>query len=81
MFSGTYTALITPSKWRNRCLHSSLIDRQIAAAGVNGIVPVGTTGNRPLSIPTNTLEQIRSAVEFAGMLRSVGNWRQCDRRG
>ena len=47
-FSGTYTALITP--FRNGEIDvpafKSLIDRQIAA-GITGIVPVGTTGESP----------------------------------
>ncbi|NBQ65043.1 MAG: 4-hydroxy-tetrahydrodipicolinate synthase, partial [Verrucomicrobia bacterium] len=45
MFEGTYTALVTP--FRNGKVDdkafTALIERQIAA-GIEGIVPVGTTG-------------------------------------
>ena len=47
-FSGTYTALITP--FRDGAVDvtafQALIERQIAG-GVDGIVPVGTTGQSP----------------------------------
>ncbi|MBT3194581.1 MAG: 4-hydroxy-tetrahydrodipicolinate synthase [Verrucomicrobia bacterium] len=49
MFTGVYTAIITPFNTDGSvdygCLRS-LIDRQ-AAAGIDGIVPVGTTGESP----------------------------------
>ncbi len=65
-FSGTYTALITP--FRNGDIDvpafKSLIDRQVAA-GVTGIVPVGTTGESPTLDTDEHLEVIRLAVEFA----------------
>ena len=48
MFAGTYTALITP--FRNGKVDydgfRKLIEAQIAG-GVDGIVPVGTTGESP----------------------------------
>lgn len=65
-FSGTYTALITP--FRNGSLDlpafKALIERQIAA-GVTGILPVGTTGESPTLTPEEHLQVIGSAVEFA----------------
>jgi 4-hydroxy-tetrahydrodipicolinate synthase len=65
-FSGIYTALITP--FRNGEIDvpafKALIDRQVAA-GVNGIVPVGTTGESPTLDTEEHVEVIRLAVEFA----------------
>lgn len=65
-FSGTYTALITP--FRNGEIdvpaYQSLIERQIAA-GIDGIVPVGTTGESPTLDTDEHIEVIRLAVEFA----------------
>jgi 4-hydroxy-tetrahydrodipicolinate synthase len=65
-FSGTYTALITP--FRNGEIDvpafKSLIDRQIAA-GITGIVPVGTTGESPTLDTEEHIEVIRLAVEFS----------------
>lgn len=66
MFTGTYTALITP--FRNGSLDrdafKSLIDRQVAA-GITGIVPVGTTGESPTLDTHEHLEVIKCAIEFA----------------
>jgi len=65
-FPGTYTALITP--FRNGAIDvpafQSLIERQIAA-GIDGIVPVGTTGESPTLDTAEHIEVIRLAVEFA----------------
>ena len=65
-FTGTYTALITP--FRNGKIdtpaYQALIERQIAA-GVDGIVPVGTTGESPTLDTAEHIEVIRLAVEFA----------------
>lgn len=65
-FSGTYTALITP--FRNGAIDvpafQSLIERQIVG-GVDGIVPVGTTGESPTLDTHEHIETIRLAVEFA----------------
>ncbi len=48
MFSGTYTALVTPFKNDEVDLEAfeRLIEAQVAA-GITGIVPVGTTGESP----------------------------------
>jgi 4-hydroxy-tetrahydrodipicolinate synthase len=65
-FSGIHTALITPfknGKIDTEAFHA-LIDRQIAA-GITGIVPVGTTGESPTLDTAEHIEVIRLAVEFA----------------
>jgi 4-hydroxy-tetrahydrodipicolinate synthase len=70
MFTGTYTAIVTPFK--NGQLDAAalqrLVRRQIQG-GVDGIVPVGTTGesptvdyepaNHPQWIMKNTLKSLR----------------------
>lgn len=65
-FRGTYTALITP--FRNDRIDTAafkaLIDRQVAA-GITGIVPVGTTGESPTVDTEEHIEIIRLAVEYA----------------
>ena len=65
-FSGTYTALITP--FRDGAVdipaYRALIERQIIG-GVDGIVPVGTTGESPTLDTDEHIEVIRLAVEFA----------------
>ena len=46
MFEGTFTALVTPfttSGELDRDALKALVERQIAA-GITGLVPVGTTG-------------------------------------
>src|SRR5271157_3885013 len=48
MFTGTYTALVTPFK--NGKIDEPALERLIKAqikGGVDGIVPVGTTGESP----------------------------------
>ena len=65
-FAGTYTALITPFR-DGRIDHAAfkaLIDRQVEA-GVDGIVPVGTTGESPTLDHDEHVEVIRLAVEYA----------------
>ena len=66
MLTGTYTAIITP--FRNGKLDLAalrrLIERQIKA-GVDGIVPVGTTGESPTLDYDEHIEVIARAVEFA----------------
>jgi 4-hydroxy-tetrahydrodipicolinate synthase len=66
MFAGTFTALITP--FRNGSLDheafKALIHRQVAA-GITGIVPVGTTGESPTLNSDEHLEVIKAAVEYA----------------
>jgi 4-hydroxy-tetrahydrodipicolinate synthase len=66
MLTGTYTAIITP--FRNGKLDAAalrrLIGRQIKA-GVDGIVPVGTTGESPTLNYQEHIEVIARSVEFA----------------
>lgn len=66
MFAGTFTALITPFRdgSLDHAAFKALIDRQVAA-GITGIVPVGTTGESPTLDADEHLEVIRAAVEFA----------------
>lgn len=65
-FQGTYTALVTP--FRNgqvdREAFAALIERQVNA-GVDGIVPMGTTGESPTTNHQEHLEVIKYAVEAA----------------
>ncbi len=63
MFAGTYTAMVTPFD-RNEAVDyeafGRLIDAQFAA-GVDGIVPVGTTGESP----TLTMAEHVRVIEFS----------------
>ena len=73
MFSGTHTALITPFRDGQIDMDAfrALIDRQ-ADAGIDGIVPVGTTGESPTLNADEHLEVIKAAVEFAaGRLKVI----------
>lgn len=65
-FQGTYTALITPFRdgQIDRPAFKALIDRQIEA-GIDGIVPVGTTGESPTLTGAEHIEVIKLAVEYA----------------
>ncbi len=66
VFQGTYTALVTP--FRNgrfdEAAFERLIEEQIAG-DVDGIVPVGTTGESPTLDHDEHLAVIRRAVELA----------------
>ncbi len=68
MFSGAYTALVTPFN-RDGSIDfgkfNMLIERQ-AAAGVDGIVPVGTTGESPTLSFDEHAQVVAAAVEAAG---------------
>jgi 4-hydroxy-tetrahydrodipicolinate synthase len=65
-FAGTYTALVTP--FRDGAFDSeafrNLIEAQVAG-GVDGIVPVGTTGESPTLTYEEHTEVIRVAIEAA----------------
>ncbi|MFC4990990.1 4-hydroxy-tetrahydrodipicolinate synthase [Rubritalea tangerina] len=66
MFAGTHTAIITPFR-EGRVDESAfrqLIEKQVAG-GVQGIVPVGTTGESPTLDADEHLEVIRIAVDAA----------------
>ncbi len=63
---GTYTAIVTPFKGGR--VDSSAFQRLIKAqvrAGVDGIVPVGTTGESPTLSYEEHIEVVRLAVQFA----------------
>ena len=66
MFEGTYTALVTP--FRNGQVDvkafEALIERQVAA-GIEGIVPVGTTGESPTLNMQEHVRVIELAVQYA----------------
>ena len=66
MFAGTHTAIITP--FRDGLVDESafrqLIEKQVNG-GVQGIVPVGTTGESPTLDADEHLEVIRIAVDAA----------------
>jgi len=66
MFTGTYTAIVTPFK--NGQLDTAALERLVKAqikGGVDGIVPVGTTGESPTVDTDEHIEIIRLAVKFA----------------
>ena len=65
-FTGTYTALITPFRDGavDRDAFRMLIDAQVEA-GIDGIVPAGTTGESPTLDIDEHIAVIELAVEFA----------------
>jgi 4-hydroxy-tetrahydrodipicolinate synthase len=68
MFEGVYTALVTPFSTDGRLDEGSLrrlVDTQIEK-GIDGLVPVGTTGESPTLSPEETETVIRIVVEQAG---------------
>jgi 4-hydroxy-tetrahydrodipicolinate synthase len=66
-FTGIHTALITPFRDGKIDVPAfeALIERQIAG-GVDGIVPVGTTGESPTLNTEEHIEVIRLAIQCAG---------------
>jgi 4-hydroxy-tetrahydrodipicolinate synthase len=67
MFTGTYTALVTP--FRNGQVDDAAFERHIRAqikAGVDGVVPVGTTGESPTLSYEEHVQVVSQAVKFAG---------------
>jgi len=66
MFTGTYTAIVTPFKGGN--IDEVALERLVKAqikGRVNGIVPMGTTGESPTLNYDEHLEVIRLAIGFA----------------
>ena len=66
MFTGTYTAIVTPFK--NGKIDEAAFERLIKIqikAGVDGIVPVGTTGESPTVDNEEHLHIIALAIKFA----------------
>lgn len=65
-YQGLYTAIITPFK-NNEVDYEALktlVEAQVAA-GVDGIVPVGTTGESPTLTHREHMEVIRRTIEYA----------------
>jgi 4-hydroxy-tetrahydrodipicolinate synthase len=68
MFTGTYTAIVTPFK-KSGQLDEVALERLIklqVKGGVDGIVPVGTTGESPTLDYEEHIRVIELAVKFAG---------------
>jgi 4-hydroxy-tetrahydrodipicolinate synthase len=66
MFTGTYTAIVTP--FNRGQVDESALKRLVEAqvrAGVDGIVPVGTTGESPTVNYEEHIQVIALAVKFA----------------
>jgi 4-hydroxy-tetrahydrodipicolinate synthase len=66
MFTGTYTALVTPFK--NGKVDEAALERLIQSqikGGVNGIVPMGTTGESPTLDCEEHLRVIELSVRFS----------------
>jgi 4-hydroxy-tetrahydrodipicolinate synthase len=66
MFTGTYTAIVTPFK--NGGIDEPALERLIRAqvrGGVDGIVPVGTTGESPTVDYEEHIHIVRLSVKFA----------------
>lgn len=65
-YQGLYTAIVTPFLHGevDTAAFKALIEAQIAG-GVDGIVPVGTTGESPTLTHKEHMEVIRLAVEYA----------------
>lgn len=73
MFAGTFTALVTPFRdgQIDYDAFAALVERQVAA-GIDGIVPVGTTGESPTVDTDEHIEIVRRAVETAnGRLKVI----------
>jgi len=66
MFTGTYTAIVTPFKGDkiDEAALQRLIQNQVKG-GVDGIVPVGTTGESPTVNYEEHVQIIASSVKFA----------------
>lgn len=66
MFTGTYTAIVTP--FRQGVLDEAALQRVVKAqikGGVDGIVPVGTTGESPTLDYEEHIRVIELAVQYA----------------
>ena len=73
MLEGAFTAIVTPFQGDGRVdfgRFASLIERQ-AAAGVDGVVPVGTTGESPTLDNEEHCRVIQAAVEASAGRLSV----------
>jgi len=67
MFTGTYTAIVTPFKNGQIDYDAlQLLIREQIKGGVDGIVPVGSTGESPTLNTQEHIKVIKRSVEFAG---------------
>lgn len=68
-FKGVYTAIITPFQKNGEAIdydaYRSLVEKQVEA-GIEGIVPCGTTGESPTLSHEEHRELIQKTVEFVG---------------
>ena len=67
-FAGTYTALVTPFKPGGKVDEAALeklVQAQVKG-GVDGIVPVGTTGESPTLDYEEHVAVIKRSIDFAG---------------
>jgi 4-hydroxy-tetrahydrodipicolinate synthase len=67
MFTGTYTAIVTP--FRNGKIDEAALENLIKAqirGGVDGVVPVGTTGESPTLNYEEHVHVVALSVKFAG---------------
>ena len=66
-FSGVFTALATPMQGGDVAYADleKLVAHQLAG-GIDGLVPVGTTGESPTLTPTEHIEVIQATVKAAG---------------
>jgi 4-hydroxy-tetrahydrodipicolinate synthase len=74
MFAGTFTALVTPFRdgSLDEAAFRSLIEAQIAA-GITGLVPVGTTGESPTLSHEEHMRVLELCVKFArGRCKVIG---------
>ena len=67
-FNGTYTAIVTPFRKGGKLDEAALekIVRMQVKGGVDGIVPVGTTGESPTLDYEEHVAVIKRSIEFAG---------------
>ena len=68
LFTGTYTAIVTPFRNTGK-LDEAALERLVKAqikGGVDGIVPVGTTGESPTLDYEEHNDVIKRSIEFAG---------------
>jgi len=73
MFQGAYTAIVTPFTKSGKVDYQrfkSIIDMQIQA-GIDGIVPVGTTGESPTLNMTEHIDTIARVIEFVNRRTKV----------
>ena len=69
MFAGTHTALVTPFRESDGEVDYKVLEKLVARqfdAGINGVVPVGTTGESPTLDHEEHLDVIAHTARFTG---------------